>query len=482
MTRRTKIVGTIGPASWDEPVLHRLIEEGLDVVRLNFSHAEHNKAAETIALVRRLANENERNVAILQDLQGPRIRTGKVAEKIQLEQGKEVVLTTQPDFVATSPDMIGVDYAGLSLDVKSGDLLLIEDGLFKLQVLHTTADAVHCVVIEGGLLGSHKGINVPGVTLGVPTITDKDKEDLRFGIEQDVDYVALSFVRQAEDVIQLRQLIQKYAGTDDPLHLPLIIAKIEKHEAIANFDAILAAADGIMVARGDLGVELPTEQIPVLQKRIIRKCNDAGKTVITATQMLDSMTRNPRPTRAEASDVANAIIDGSDATMLSGETASGLYPIEAVRVMSRIAETIEREWLFSSYHTRIHYGYATNITDAISQSVVDISLELGVSLILATSSSGSTARMISRCRPSVPLLVATAEERTYRRLALVWGTEAIKTEHYSITSEVVNRLQQRLLERSLVKPGDKIVVTGGLPVGVPGQTNMLRVVTIGQGI
>ncbi|MEI7555642.1 pyruvate kinase [Candidatus Chlorohelix sp.] len=482
MTRRTKIVGTIGPASWDESVLRRLIEEGLDVVRLNFSHAEHAKAAETIALVRRLSNETGRNVAILQDLQGPRIRTGKVVEKIQLEQGKEIVLTTRPDYVATSPDLIGVDYAGIPLDVKPGDSLLIEDGLFHLQVIHTTSDEVHCVVIEGGLLGSHKGINVPGVTLGVPTITDKDKNDLRFGIEQGVDYVALSFVRQPEDVIQLRHLMQEYAGTDDSLQLPLIIAKIEKHEAIANFDAILEASDGIMVARGDLGVELPTEQIPVLQKQIIRKCNNVGKTVITATQMLDSMTRNPRPTRAEASDVANAIIDGSDATMLSGETANGLYPIEAVRVMSRIAETIERDWLFSPFHVHTHYGYATSVTDAISQSVVDISRELGVSLILATTASGSTARMIARCRPPVPLLVATAEERTYRRLALVWGSEAIRTEHYSITSEVVNRLQKTLVERALVKPGDKIVVTGGIPVGVTGQTNLLRVVTIAQDI
>lgn len=482
MSRRTKIVGTIGPASWDEPVLRRLIEEGVDVIRINFSHAEHESSARTIQLVRRLAEETGRNVAILQDLQGPRIRTGEVEAKIPLTAGQEVTLTTEHEFVANTPTMIGVDYPGLPLDVHPGNLILIEDGLFKLQVLSTTNQYVKCMVLEGGMLGSHKGINVPGVTLGVPTITDKDKEDLKFGLTHGVDYVALSFVRQADDVYQLRQLVHEYSGIKDNVQLPFIIAKIEKHEAITNFEAILEASDGIMVARGDLGVEMPTEQIPVLQKQIIRKCNAAGKTVITATQMLDSMIRNARPTRAEATDVANAIIDGSDATMLSGEMANGLYPVEAVRVMARIAETIESEWLFTEYHPRTPLDFATSTTDAISQAVCDVARELKAAAIMATTTSGSTARMIARCRPAMPILVATAEEKTYRRMALVWGAHAFLTEHYTTTIEEVERVEKLALEQGLLKIGDKIIVTGGVPVGVPGQTNMLRVYTIGSGI
>jgi pyruvate kinase len=482
MSRRTKIVGTIGPTSWDEPVLRRLLEAGVDVVRLNFSHATHEKAAEIIGTVRKINSETGRNVAILQDLQGPRIRTGKVAQKITLSAGQEVTLTTQTGFEATSADLIGVDYEGLPLDVNTGDCLLIEDGLFKLQVLDSTTDQVKCVVIEGGQLGSHKGINVPDVTLSVPTITEKDKVDLKFGLEHQVDYVALSFVRHAEDVEYLRRLIREYSGKDDPVQLPHIIAKIEKHEAITNFDEILKASDGIMVARGDLGVEMNTEDIPILQKKIIRKCNLAGKPVITATQMLDSMIRNPRPTRAETTDVANAIIDGSDAIMLSGETANGAHPLDAVRVMSRIAEYTEREWLFKHFPHDIIGNEANTITEAISEAVFDIARSLEVAAILVSTTSGSTARLISRNRPGTPLLVATAEERTFRRLALIWGVRAIMTEKYTSTTELVRRLESMLLERGLVKHGDTIIITGGVPVGMPGRTNMIRVLRVGEEI
>ncbi len=481
MSRRTKIVGTIGPASWDEPVLERLIQEGLDVVRINFSHAQHAQTAEIIARVRKLAAKHSRNVAILQDLQGPRIRTGKVAAPLTLIAGQEITLTTETGYVATTSAKIGIDYPGLPLDVRVGSTILIEDGLQKLEVIATTSDEVHCVIIEGGKLGSHKGINVPNVTLRVPTITDKDKADLKFGLEHDVDYVALSFVRAAEDLLHLRQLMKDYSGKNDPLDLPLIISKIEKHEAITNFDAILEASDGIMVARGDLGVEMPTESIPVLQKQIIHKCNAAGKTVITATQMLDSMIRNSRPTRAEATDVANAILDGSDATMLSGETASGLYPIEAVRVMSRIAETTEQEILFADEYVRkVTYDTASNISDTISQAVCEISRDLKVAAILATTTSGSTARMIARGRPKAPILVATSVERTFRRMAMVWGATAFLTGEYVTTGEVTHRLEKQIIELGLAKLGDAIVITGGIPVGVPGQTNMLRIYTIGK--
>ncbi|MEI6044443.1 MAG: pyruvate kinase [Chloroflexota bacterium] len=480
MSRRTKIVGTIGPASWEEEVLHLLIKEGLDVVRLNFSHAEHTKSAEIISLVRKLAHETGQNVAILQDLQGPRVRIGKVESPLTLESGQEIILTNR-SLVATQADEIAIDYPDLPLDVKPDDTILIADGLIELKVLSSTAAEIRCLIISGGKLSSHKGINVPGVTLRVPTITDKDKADLKFGVEQGVDYVALSFVRRPEDIVYLKQLIREYAGSAHKDTLPKVIAKIEKHEAITNFDAILAETDGVMVARGDLGVELPAEQIPVLQKMIIHKCNLAGKTVITATQMLESMIQHPRPTRAEATDVANAILDGTDATMLSGETAGGLYPVEAVRVMGRIAETIEQEVLFTQPHLEDLLSPAHSITDAISQAACNISRELGAVAIITPTTSGTTARMVSRNRPGVPIYAITQEESTYRQLAMVWGVEAILAElHNNNTDERIVQAVQQLLSYGLVKPSDTVVITGGAPVGVAGRTNLIKVQVIGE--
>ena len=485
MERRTKIVATIGPASWNAPVLHRLIEEGLDVVRLNFSHADHARSAEIIKMVRELAQQTGRNVAILMDLQGPRIRTGVVDPDIgtlDLQPGHELVLTTR-EIVTTSNAEISVDYADLPLDVKPGDTILMDDGLIELKVLAVSQPDVHCVVITGGKLGSHKGINIPGVTLRVPTITAKDEEDLKFGLAQGVDYVALSFVRRPEDITNLRELMHKYSPDLEPGDLPPIIAKIEKHEAITNFDAILAATDGIMVARGDLGVEMPTEQIPMLQKMIIHKCQAAGKTVITATQMLDSMIRNPRPTRAEASDVANAILDGTDATMLSGESANGLYPIEAVRTMARIAETTEREVLFkqvAQMGRELEHPSALPITDAISHAVCRIASELHAAAIITTTTSGHSSRMVARNRPDVQIIGITSSERTYRRLALVWGVQAIISPEYNNTDEMLAQAEELALARGLVKVGDKILITGGVPVGLSGHTNLIKVQVVQQ--
>jgi pyruvate kinase len=486
MERRTKIVGTVGPASWDAAILQKLIEAGLDVVRLNFSHADHTKAAEIIKLVRELAQKVGRNVAILQDLQGPRIRTGvidKAVGTLELQSGQTLILTTRA-IVANTNTEVGVDYSELPLDVKPGDIILIDDGLIQLKVRDVRPPDVECEVITGGRLGSHKGINIPGVTLRVPTITAKDEEDLKFGLEQGVDYVALSFVRQPHDILNLRTLMRKFQPSSDPLDLPTIIAKIEKHEAIANFDAILAVTDGIMVARGDLGVEMPTEQIPILQKMIIHKCKTEGKTVITATQMLDSMIRNPRPTRAEASDVANAILDGTDATMLSGESANGLYPLEAVQVMSRIAETVEQEVLFKQpgfVAALLEQTDPISTSDAISQAVCRIAQELKPRAIVTTTTSGHSTRMVARNRPDVPIVAITSRTSTFRRMALVWGVQALLSPEYTNTDDMIRLAEVLMREQGMVKPNDRIVITGGVPVGKPGHTNLIKVQLVSAG-
>lgn len=483
MSRRTKIVATVGPASWDEPVLRRLIQEGVDMVRLNFSHAKHEQAATIIEMVRRLSIELGRNVAILQDLQGPRIRTGKVADppgRVELVPGHEVILTSR-EIVAENAAIIGVDYPDLPLDVTPGDTILIADGLMELKVIDSNSEEVRCVVITGGLVGSHKGINVPDVTLRVPTITDKDKADLQFGVAHNVDYVALSFVRRAEDIVELKKLIREYAGDERPdYNYPQVITKIEKHEAITRFDEILEVSDGIMVARGDLGVEMPTEQVPVLQKMIIAKCNLAGKPVITATQMLESMIHNPRPTRAEASDVANAIIDGTDAVMLSGESANGAYPVEAVRVMGRIAKTTEQELLYNQPYRDIIMTTASSTTDAISQAVCAVAREIAAQAIITTTTSGHTARMVSRCRPRLPIYAVTHEESTLRRLALVWGVQAMLCPRYETTDEMLDMAEKVAVEKGLLSDGDKVVITAGIPVGVAGQSNLIKVHVVGE--
>ena len=482
MNRRTKIVATVGPASWDEPVLRRLLQAGVDVVRLNFSHATHDRAAQIIRQVRKLSEELGRNVAILQDLQGPRIRTGKIASPpgyVELVAGQEISLTTQP-LVASTPQEIGIDYPELPLDVKPGDKILLDDGLLELQVLSTGAEKVQCVVITGGKLSSHKGINLPGVGLRVPTITAKDKKDLEFGVKQGVDFIALSFVRQPEDILTLKQLIRQHAPQSSERALPQVIAKIEKHEAIANFDALLEVTDGIMVARGDLGVEMPAEQIPVLQKTIIHKCNLAGKPVITATQMLDSMIRNPRPTRAESTDVANAILDGTDAIMLSGESANGSYPLEAVQVMSRIACFTEEEVLYKRSNRDVYSETTRSISDAICQSVCSIGRELKANAIITTTTSGYTARMVSRNRPNLPIFAVTPDPFTMRRLALVWGVQAILCPRYQNTDEMLALAGKEVLEQNLVKEGDTVIITAGVPVGESGQSNLLKVQVVGQ--
>ncbi|MCL4459508.1 MAG: pyruvate kinase [Chloroflexi bacterium] len=471
--QRTKIVCTIGPSSQSEDVLRQLIRSGMDVARLNFSHGDLATHARNITLIRRLAGEEGRIVAILQDLQGPRLRTGDLQQPlVVLDNGAEFTLTTRP--VPGDATAVQVAAPHLPKHVKTGDTILIDDGQLELKVIETTNTDIRCSVVNGGPLGPHKGINLPDVSLSIPALTDKDCQDVRFGVEQGVDYIALSFVRSASDIAQLRDHLSTL-GADIP-----IVAKIEKHEAIRNFKEILAAADAVMVARGDLGVETAPEEVPLLQKMIIRECNQAGKPVITATQMLSSMTEQPRPTRAEASDVANAILDGTDAVMLSAETALGKFPILAVQMMATIATKTEEVFPFAERLKMVGDTVAETVTDAISQATVEIAAELGAKAIITMTESGYTARMVARNRPKTPIIAVTPNLHTQRRLALVWGVEPLTVTQFEATDLLIRNAVVAAVSEGLVAEGDLTVITAGVPLGGMGRTNLLKVHVIGE--
>ncbi|MHB1162055.1 MAG: pyruvate kinase [Chloroflexota bacterium] len=471
--RRTKIVCTLGPASASEATMRAMIRAGMDVARLNFSHGTHESHAALIASVRKVAAEEGHVVAILQDLQGPRIRVGEMAEgQAQLTPGSRFVLTT--DEVAGNAERATVRGAPLPRDVQPGDRVLLDDGALELQVVGTGGTKVECTVIVGGVLKPHKGINVPGRTLSVPTLTEKDRADLLFGIRQGVDYVAMSFVRSAEDVHRLRQLM-----ADRGAEIP-IVSKIEKHEAIGCFDEILEASDAIMVARGDLGIEVAAEQVPLLQKMIIARCNGAGKPVVTATQMLDSMIRNPRPTRAEVNDVANAILDGSDATMLSGETAAGAYPVQTVETMARIAETTDEALPYEQLMQRTAMARMQSVTDGIGQATCEMSYELGARTIITSTESGYTARMIARHRPHSRIIAPTPSETTLRQLALVWGVQPYLTPRYHNTEEMIRQSVETAQKDGYAREGDLVIITAGLPLMARGRTNLLKAHVVGE--
>jgi len=471
--RRTKIVCTIGPATEPEQMLRELIRSGMDVARINFSHGDLAAHERNIANIRKVAGELNRVVAVLQDLQGPRLRIGdlKIPE-VPLTAGEVVALTTNP--TPTAPQEVPVQGADLSKDVRPGNRILIEEGLIELVVEQVSDGVVYCRVVNGGPLRSRKGINVPGVTLSVPTITDKDRRDLAFGIKTGVDFVALSFVRGADDVRAAREIIRN-GGVKIPL-----IAKIEKHEAVDAFDEILEEADGIMVARGDLGVEIRLEAVPIVQKTIIQKCNQAGKPVITATQMLNSMIENPRPTRAEVSDVANAIFDGTDAVMLSGETAIGQYPLESVRTMVRIAVEAERDLPYEQLIAHAWTAKSTTITDSISRATVRIADELGAKAIVTMTTTGYTARMVARNRPRTPIIAATPFDSTRRQLALTWGVQSPLLKEYKDTDELISSAIEVAQSTGLATEGDHIVITGGVPLGIGSRTNFLKVHRLGE--
>lgn len=462
---RTKIVCTIGPASDAPATLRALIQNGMNVARLNFSHGSHAGHALAIKQIRAISKELDKPVAILQDLCGPKVRIGNVPEPgIRLEPDQTLILTNRPD--AEGPNKVGVSYHDLPAEVKKGDRILLADGLMEIVVEETSADEIVCKVITGGLLTSHKGINLPTRTLSAPALTAKDRDDLMFGLKQDVDFVALSFVRSVEDVQNVKEIIQK-AGKATP-----VIAKIEKHEALKKIDAILDVADGIMVARGDLGVEIPLENVPNIQKMLIRKANRLGKPVIIATQMLRSMVAAPRPTRAEASDVANGVLDGADAVMLSEETASGDYPVEAVRYMGLIMAKAEEDYPFERYMKVIP---KQDISAAVAYAACVLADQLKAAAIIATTRSGLTATTIARFRPRSKIIALSPDEAAVRRMTLYWGCIPCDLHMAAGTDKMIEDAASAALDTGLVSAGDLVVITAGRPVWAEGTTNLLWV-------
>ena len=465
--RRTKIVATIGPASRDPVTLQKLIEAGVNVVRMNFSHGEHADHLQVMRAVRDIALRTGRSIALLQDLSGPKIRTGRVKDNgVELRDGATVAITIDESVEGTS-ELISTTYDPLPRDVNPGDRILLDDGNLELKVMRREGERVITEVVHGGLLKSNKGMNLPGVRLSTPALTEKDRRDLAFGVEHGVDYVALSFVRQAKDVEETKALIRSLGGT-----MP-VIAKIEKREAIDDLAQIMGAADGVMVARGDLGVELSTEEVPTLQKRIIQMANGAGKVVITATQMLESMIEHARPTRAEASDVANAMLDGTDAIMLSAETASGRFPLEAVETMSRIAGYTEEHYGFTS-PARVGGAASSMVARSLARVAATVAEELDCKLILAFTESGATARLVSSYRPRARIVAITYNDETFRRLSLWWGVVPVKSAFAETTDEMIVKGEALLKQLGMVGAGDTIVMLGGQS-HTAGATNMLRV-------
>ncbi len=465
MKKRTKIVATLGPASSSESVLKRMVRSGLDVVRLNMSHGTREEHKKRIDLVRRIEEELETPIPILMDLCGPKIRIGKLQkEPLFLHRGDVIVLTTgEPE-----DGKIPVNYPKLHEEVKRGETILLADGAFRLKVKKVEGRDIVAEVLVGGPLTSHKGVNLPHSRLSVPALTEKDREDVKFGVEAGVDLIALSFVRRASDVLELKSLLEKL-GAKIP-----VIAKIEKPEAVKNIDEILSVSDGIMVARGDLGVELPIEKVPVIQKMLIRKANESGKPVITATQMLKSMVDLPVPTRAEVTDIANAVLDGTDALMLSEETAVGKYPVKVIKTMSRVASEAEKIYPYKRYSDLS----AKTLQDSLAKSACNLSREIKVKAIVPFTRSGATALAVAKFRPPVPIFAVTHDRETFRRLNLVWGVKPFLTVPAQSTDRIISQSIRVAKEKGFAKNGDRIIVLAGAPTGVPGTTNLLKVVTV----
>jgi pyruvate kinase len=471
---RTRIVCTIGPASRDVETLRQLMLAGMDVARLNFSHGDQGTHAENMEHIRAVAAEAGKSVAILVDLQGPKLRVGRMeGDGVPLVAGTQVALTTE-DVVGRGPDALPVQFKALPHLVAAGDRILLDDGLLELRVLSTGEAAIHCQVVVGGVLKSNKGINLPRASLDIPAITAKDRQDLSFALARQVDWIALSFVRAADEVRALKQLIRFLSPAGEPVP---VVAKIEKPEALDNIDSIIAAADAIMVARGDLGIEVSPEEVPVAQKQIIAKCNQAGVPVITATQMLESMIQNPRPTRAEASDVANAILDGTDAIMLSGETAVGAYPIEAVRTMVRIAQEVEaRRSEIDLCSATIPGQHAVRtVADAVTHAARETAHDLNAAAIITPTSSGYTARLMSYHRPRVPIIAVTPSPVVQRQLMLYWGVTPLLAPRTDNTDEMIADAVGAARDRGLVQDGDTVVLTAGAAGSSPGTTDLIKV-------
>jgi pyruvate kinase len=472
--RKTKIICTLGPASDSDEVLRNLFINGMDVARINFSHGDHEQHKNRIDQFKKIREEMGKPVPLLLDTKGPEIRTGK------FESG-EVILNQGDNFILVNEDIIGdnsktsVTYKNLYKDVAKDSRILVNDGLVELKVNEVKNKDIYCTVLNGGTIGNNKGINVPGAQIHLPSLTDQDVKDILFGIQNEFDFVAASFVRKAVDVIEIKKVLEKNGGQELK-----VIAKIENREGIENFDEIIKVADGIMVARGDLGVEIPVEEVPVVQKALIEKCYRNGKPVITATQMLDSMIRNPRPTRAEASDVANAIYDGTSAIMLSGETAAGKYPIETIKTMAKIAVTAENARDYWKRFSTMQYDMMSSVTNAISHATCTTALDLKASAIITVTQTGTTARMISRFRPACPIIATTTSPRVQRQLSLSWGTIPYLVGFAETTDEMFDSGVEKALESGMVKNGDIVVITAGVPIGISGTTNILKVHVVGK--
>jgi pyruvate kinase len=474
--RKTKIVCTIGPASESVDKLVQLMEAGMNVSRLNFSHGSHEEHGARIKTIREASEKTGKKVGILLDTKGPEIRTNDMENgAIELVTGQECIVSMKE--VLGTPEKFSITYDRLIEDVHTGAKILLDDGLIGLEVISIDKanNEIKTKVLNSGTLKNKKGVNVPGVSVKLPGITEKDAQDIIFGIEQGVDFIAASFVRRATDVLEIRQLLEDNNGS----HIQ-IIPKIENQEGVDNIDEILEVSDGLMVARGDLGVEIPAEEVPLVQKELIKKCNALGKPVITATQMLDSMQRNPRPTRAEASDVANAIFDGTDAIMLSGETAAGQYPVEAVQTMHNIASRAEQALNHKELLSARSKDTDHNITDAIGQSVAHTALNLEVNAIITPTESGHTARMISKYRPKAPIIAVTSNENVVRRLALVWGVYPQLGLKAETTDEMLSIAVDESVNSGLVTHGDLVVITAGVPVGEAGTTNLMKIHVVGD--
>ena len=469
LLHRTKIVATIGPASCSPDMIKQLMLAGMNVARLNFSHGTYTDHAEQIRQLRTVSNQLELPLTLLQDLQGPKIRVGKLpADGIELKKGETLTLVPESSH---QPNTVSIDYPYLAEEATPGTQILLDDGLLELRVDSIQGKAVQCSVVAGGTLKSRKGVNLPTLNLKLPSMTDKDKQDLAFGVEHGVDMISLSFVRRPEDVQELKSLLAA-KGADIP-----VLAKLEKPQALGNLEAIVDECDAIMVARGDLGVEMKPEKVPLIQKRIIRLCNRKGIPVITATQMLDSMTHSPRPTRAEASDVANAIMDGTDAVMLSGESAVGDYPVEAVKMLARIATDVEPEIDYPNFPPQ-----KIDVPEAISEALNAIDHVLDLQCIVGFTETGYTARLAAAERPKAVVVALTANPKVYRQLNLVWGVRPVLLEQLDGSLETLfEQVETCLLEKRFAAPGDRILLLGGLPIKVSGSTNFLKIHTIGSG-
>ncbi len=469
--RKTKIVATIGPVTESEAQLEAAIKAGLNMVRLNFSHGNFEEHEPKLLRARKVAKKLNLPIAILQDLSGPKIRIGEFyQERVMLKNGSKFMLTTEK--IVGDETKAYVNYPKLPQEVKKGGFIFLDDGKKKLQILEIKGKEIHCKVIAGGDTKGRRGVNLPGANLTISSLTDKDKKDLEFGIKHDVDYMAVSFVRQASHVIELRKILDKHKKQ----HIK-IISKIETEEAVNNIDEILAVSDAIMVARGDLAMEVPAEQVPVIQKMLIRKCNQVGKPVITATQMLESMINTPVPTRAEVNDIANAVYDGTDAVMLSEETTLGKFPIEAIEVMNRVTAYAEQHVPHHESIKREHLSTKV-ITDSVSYAAANMVHEVGAKAILALTETGTTARMVSRHRPNVPVIVLTPHQKVYDQLALQYACHPVLTTRFDSVMGVMGEAKKLLTEKKLVKKGDTVVIVAGIPFGKAGSTNMVMVHTI----